>query len=258
METLKIVKIGGQIIDDENALKVFLKDFADLKEPKLLIHGGGLGASKFSERLGLKVNKIDGRRVTNAETLEVILMTYAGLINKTIVAHLQRFNCNALGFTGADANTVISKKRAASPIDFGFVGDIVQVNTNVLEALFNEKVTPVFCAITHDNKGQLLNTNADTLAAELAIAFSETYTTELYYCFEKSGVLTDLNDENSIIEELNHASYQVLLKEQKVADGMIPKLDNCFRAVSHKVSRVSIGQPEMITNSSLPHTKILK
>lgn len=258
MKTLKIFKIGGQVIDDETALKGFLKDFSAIKGPKILIHGGGLEASKFSNRLGIKVEKIDGRRVTNAETLDIILMTYAGLINKKIVAHLQSFDSNALGFTGADANTVVSKKRTTSPIDFGFVGDIVQVNTRVLEALMNEKVSPVFCAITHDKKGQLLNTNADTLASELAIAFSQTHKTELYICFEKRGVLINVNDENSVIEELDYQTYQQLLKEGKVIEGMIPKLDNCFNAIHHKVSSVSIGKPEMIKNALLLHTKIVK
>lgn len=258
MQTLKIIKIGGQIIEDKKALKSFLKDFSELNEPKILIHGGGLEASKFSERLGIKVDKIDGRRVTDAETLEVILMTYAGLINKNIVAQLQGFNCNALGLTGADANAIVSKKRATTPIDFGFVGDVIQVNTKVLEALIHEKMTPVFCAITHDTKGQLLNTNADTLASELAIAFSEIYKTELYFCFEKNGVLTDVTDENSVVKELNYGSYQHLLKEGKVADGMIPKLDNCFRAIDHKVSKVCIGTPKLIENSLVSHTKIVK
>lgn len=258
MQTLKIFKIGGQVIDDKKALEAFLKDFSAITGPKILIHGGGLEASKFSERLGIKVNKIDGRRVTDAKTLDVILMTYAGLINKKIVAQLQGFGSNTLGFTGADANTIVSKKRPTSPIDFGFVGDIVQVNTKVLEALMNEKVSPVFCAITHDKMGQLLNTNADTLASELAIAFSETYKTELYICFEKSGVLTDVNDENSVIDKLDYDYYQQLLKEGKVVEGMIPKLDNCFRAVQNKVFKVSIGKPEMINNASLRHTKILK
>lgn len=258
MQTLKIFKIGGQVIDDDKALKGFLKDFSGIKGPKLLIHGGGHEATKFSKRMGIKVNKIDGRRVTDADTLEVILMTYAGLINTKIVAQLQSFSCNALGFTGADANTVISKKRKTTPIDFGFVGDIVQVNTELLEVLIKEKLTPVFCAITHDTQGQLLNTNADTLASELAIAFSETYKTEMYICFEKNGVLTDVTDDDTLVDELDFDSYQTLLKEGKVVEGMIPKLDNCFRAIHQKVSKVSIGKPEMIKHSLLSHTKIIK
>ncbi|MBZ9786369.1 acetylglutamate kinase [Psychroflexus sp. CAK57W] len=258
MQTLKIFKIGGQVIDDEMALSGFLKDFSEIKGPKILIHGGGQEATKFSRRLGIEVNKIDGRRVTDADTLDVILMTYAGLINTKIVAQLQSFSCNALGLTGADANIVYSKKRDTFPTDFGFVGDIVQVNTKVLEVMMKEKLTPVFCAITHNTQGQLLNTNADTLASELAIAFSETCQTELYICFEKSGVLTDVTDENSVVDELDYDSYQELLKEGKVVEGMIPKLDNCFRAIHQKVSKVCIGKPEMIKNSLLPHTKILK
>ncbi len=258
METLKVIKIGGQVIDNTSALNDFLEDFVELKGPKILVHGGGVEATKFAEQLGIEVTKIDGRRVTDADTLKVILMTYAGFINKNIVALLQALHCNALGFTGADANTIISKKRSVIPIDFGFVGDIVQVNTKTLRTLMSQEITPVFCAITHDENGQLLNTNADTLASELAIAFSEHYSTELYFCFEKSGVLRDVTDEDSVIKELNPQTYENLLKSGKVADGMIPKLDNCFRAINHKVSQVSIGQPEMIRDTSVRHTKIIK
>jgi acetylglutamate kinase len=256
METLKVIKIGGQIIDDDIALQSFLKDFSEIPGPKILIHGGGLEASRLSKKMGIKVNKIEGRRVTDAETLDVIVMTYAGLINKRIVALLQNLNCNAIGFTGADGNTVISKKRSTTPVDFGFVGDIIQLNTSVLESLLKQNIQPVFCAITHDKNGQLLNTNADTLASELAIAFSKIINTELYICFEKNGVLTDVNDDNSVVKILNKTNYQELLKEGKIADGMLPKLENCFRALNHGVSLVCVGKPEMIGQNSSVYTKI--
>ncbi|RRO14616.1 acetylglutamate kinase [Flavobacteriaceae bacterium 14752] len=258
MNTLKIIKIGGQVIDDKNALKSFLEDFSKLKEPKILVHGGGHQASKFSQRLGISVEKIDGRRVTNAETLDVILMIYAGLVNKKIVAQLQAYNANAFGFTGADGNTIISIKRKPTPIDFGYVGDVIQVNTSIINLLLKDDIIPVFCAITHDEKGQLLNTNADTLAAELAIAFSKTRKTELNICFEKNGVLSNINNENSIIENLDYSTYQDLLQNKKVVEGMIPKLDNCFRAINHGVCDVKIGNPNMIKDTSYPYTKILK
>ena len=257
MKTLKIFKIGGQVIDDEASLSSFLSDFSNLKGPKLLIHGGGLEASKLSEKLGVKVEKIDGRRVTSKEALDVIVMTYAGLINKKVVAKLQAYDCNALGFSGADANTVISVRRPAQPIDYGCVGDVVKVNTHVLETLINEKITPVFCAVTHDRNGQLLNTNADTLASELAIAFAKQFNTELYMCFEKKGVLMDIQDENSVVETLSPSHYRSLLDEGKIVEGMIPKLDNCFRAIDHNVSSVCIGSPEMLSDPSIKHTKII-
>jgi acetylglutamate kinase len=257
METLKIFKIGGQVIDDPAALSSFLTDFSKQKGPKLLIHGGGLEASKRSKQLGVEVRKIDGRRVTSAEALDVIVMTYAGLINKNIVAQLQANDCNALGFSGADANSVISVRRPPQPIDFGFVGDIVKLNTHILEVLLREGVAPVFCAVTHDAQGQLLNTNADTLASELAIAFAGHFKTELYICFEKNGVLTDIENDDSVLEHLSKSQYQVLLKQGKIVDGMIPKLDNCFRAIDHNVSKVCIGKPEMLSQPTLKHTKII-
>ena len=188
MQTLKIIKIGGNIIDDQKALSDFLKQLAPLEGPKILVHGGGKLASKMTERLEVPVKMHNGRRITDAETLDIVTMVYAGKINKTIVAQLQANQCNAIGLTGSDGNTIITEKRAINQIDFGFVGDVKAVNTDSLDLLIDNKITPVFCAITHDKKGQLLNTNADTIASELAIAFSKNFRTELYYCFEKNGV----------------------------------------------------------------------
>lgn len=247
---LKIIKIGGNIINDDQALQKFITDFANIDSLKILVHGGGHSASNLSEQLGVKVNKIDGRRITDQATLDVITMVFAGKINKTIIAKLQAENCNAIGLSGADGNAIKSVKRPVKPIDFGFVGNVKQVNTNFIELLLKEEFIPVFCAITHDNNGLLLNTNADTIASELAMGLANMYQTELYYCFEKKGVLTNVHDEDSVIKNLDFKLYKDLKQSGQIAEGMIPKLDNSFNALHQKVNKVSIGQPEMIFKSN--------
>ncbi|WP_027127706.1 acetylglutamate kinase [Gelidibacter mesophilus] len=258
MKTLKIVKIGGNIIDDEAALSSFLDVFAAIQSPKILIHGGGKLATQLANQLGLEVKMIDGRRITDKATLDLITMVYAGKINKNIVAQLQSKNCNAVGFSGADGNAIVSKKRPVKAVDFGFVGDVVKVNTKTLQVLLEHKVTPVFCAITHDQKGQLLNTNADTIASELAIGFADQYQTELYYCFEKNGVMRNVNDEHSVIKEITTQTYQSLIDNQVIVDGMLPKLNNCIHAVDKNVHKVCIGKPEMLVNAHANFTTISK
>ena len=258
MKTLKIIKIGGNIIDNEAALSSFLDVFAAIESPKILIHGGGKLATQLANQLGLEVQMIDGRRITDKATLDLITMVYAGKINKNIVAQLQSKNCNAIGFSGADGNTIISRKRPTKPIDFGFVGDVKKVNTKTLQVLLEHKVTPVFCALTHDQKGQLLNTNADTIASELAIGFAEIYQTELYYCFEKNGVLMDRNDENSVINQITTKSYQDLVDDKIIVDGMLPKLNNCIHAIEKNVTKVCIGKPEMLFDATANFTTITK
>jgi acetylglutamate kinase len=258
MKTLKVIKIGGNIIDDNEALLGFLKDFSNLKGPKLLVHGGGKLATDLAQKMGVEVKMIDGRRITDDHTLDIIVMMYAGKINKNIVANLQANQCNAIGFSGADGNSIISTKRPTIPVDFGFAGDVTQVNTEVLELLINQNITPVFCAITHDKNGQLLNTNADTIASELAIALAKTYQTELYYCFEKSGVLRDINDELSIIESITPDNVQELIQNKIISDGMLPKIQNSINAVNHKVNKVCIGKSEMIFNPFTHFTSITK
>ncbi|WP_417369528.1 acetylglutamate kinase [Gelidibacter japonicus] len=258
MKTLKIIKIGGNIIDNEAALSSFLDVFAAIDSPKILIHGGGKLATQLANQLGLEVKMIDGRRITDKATLDLITMVYAGKINKNIVAQLQSKNCNAIGFSGADGNTIISKKRPVKPIDFGFVGDVKKVNTKTLQVLLEHKVTPVFCALTHDKKGQLLNTNADTIASELAIVFAKYYQTELYYCFEKSGVLRDVTDENSVIKVITTQSYQTLIDDKVIVDGMLPKLNNCVHAIEKNVHKVCIGKPEMLFDAQANFTTITK
>ena len=258
METLKIIKIGGNIIDNEAALSSFLEAFSAIESPKILIHGGGKLATQLAHQLELEVKMIDGRRITDKATLDLITMVYAGKINKNIVAQLQSQNCNAIGFSGADGNTIVSKKRPTKPIDFGYVGDVEKVDTQILQVLLEHQVTPVFCALTHDQKGQLLNTNADTIASELAIGFANKFQTELYYCFEKNGVLKDVNDEDSVIKHITTQTYQSLIDDKIIVDGMLPKLNNCIHAVGKNVHKVCIGKPEMLFKSNANFTTISK
>ena len=258
MKTLKVIKIGGNIIDNEKALSSFLVEYAKLKGSKVLVHGGGKLATKLANKMGVEVKMTNGRRITDAETLDIATMVYAGKINKNIVAQLQANNCNAVGFSGADGNSIVSVKRPVKEIDFGFVGDVVKVNTEVLQLLVNNNVSPVFCALTHDEKGQLFNTNADTIASELAIGFAKDFNVELYYCFEKNGVLKDVNNEDSVIENINTKTYQSLLEKGIIADGMLPKLNNCFHAIDNQVSQVCIGKSEMLFNSNSKFTTIQK
>lgn len=243
---LRIIKIGGNLIDDENQLNTFLNDFSRLDGLKILVHGGGKMASELSRKLGFEPQLIDGRRITANHDLEIATMVYAGLINKNITAKLQALQCNAMGLSGADANTMLSKKRAAKPVDFGFVGDIEHINTASIQLFLNNQLTPVFCAITHDGNGQLLNTNADTIAADLAIALSEQYEIALHYCFEKQGVLRDVNQENSVIPHINTESYAALKAQGIIDKGMLPKMENCFRAIQNNVSKVIIGNAASI------------
>lgn len=256
MEVLKIVKIGGNIIDDEKALDNFLAEFSKLTCPKILVHGGGKIATKIAAKMGVEVKMTEGRRITDKANLDIITMVYAGKINKNIVAKLQAHNCNAIGFTGADGNSIVAEKRKVASIDYGFVGDVSEVNTETLQLLLKLDIAPVFSAITHDGHGQLLNTNADTIASELAIGLAPYFETELYYCFDKNGVLKDINDDDSVIEVITTKSYQSLVVDEVISDGMLPKLNNCFHAISHKVHKVCIGKPEMVFNSEEKFTTI--
>ena len=258
MKTLKIIKIGGNIIDDDTALASFLSEFAKLEGPKLLVHGGGKLATKLANQMNIPVQLNDGRRITDEANLDIITMVYAGKINKNIIAQLQANDCNAIGFSGADGNTIVSEKRPSQPIDYGFAGDIKQVNTTTLEILLHNNIAPVFCAITHDKNGQLLNTNADTIASELAIGFAKHFKTELYYCFEKNGVLEDISDENSVVKNINTETYKKLIDDGIIADGMLPKLDNCFHAIHNNVAKVCIGKPSMLFSTNTIFTTIQK
>ncbi|MDR3350410.1 MAG: acetylglutamate kinase [Prevotellaceae bacterium] len=242
MNTLTVVKIGGNIIDHPAALHAFLQDFASLGSPKILVHGGGALATGMLEKTGVPVRMHEGRRITDEETLKICTMVYAGWINKTIVAQLQHAGCHALGLSGADANTVPAVKRPPAPVDFGFVGDVsaAQINAPALSLLLAHGLCPVFCAITHDGQGGLLNTNADTMASAIAAALSKTYRTKLLFCFEKAGVLANPDDEDAVIPEIT-PSYFAQLKEQKIiSKGMLPKLENAFAALHAGVAEVHI------------------
>ena len=256
MKKIKVVKIGGNVIDDQAALEAFLNEFARLKGPKVLVHGGGKLATRLAKQMNVPVHMVDGRRITDAATLDIITMVYAGKINKTIVAKLQGFGCNAVGFTGADGNTIVSHKRPVKSIDYGFVGDVDTVNSQVISLLLEHKITPVFCALTCTQDGQLLNTNADTIASELAIGLSKKFLVELYYCFEKNGVLNDVTNENSVVENIDKNKFNKMKAEGTIADGMIPKLDNCFHAVDHNVLKVCLGKPEMLFKQNVKFTTI--
>lgn len=248
MDTVIVIKIGGNIIDDENKLSSFLKLFAVVKGKKVLVHGGGKLATKLAADLGVAQQMVDGRRITDAETLKIVTMVYAGYINKNIVAQLQANGCNALGLSGADGNLVVAHKRSLSGgIDYGFVGDVDNVNAGLLQNLLDYGMTVVAAPITQDGNGQLLNTNADTIAQEIAKALSRMYKVQLIYSFEKNGVLLDVNDENSVIPVINPAYYTELKEKKLIFEGMLPKLDNAFAALENGVSKVIIGNAENLS-----------
>lgn len=239
---ITVVKIGGNVVDNPEALSRFVKDFAAMEGPKILVHGGGKEATRLSERLDIPTTMIDGRRVTTRETLDVVTMVYAGLINKRIVSALQSCGCNALGLSGADGNIIPAKKRPTNPIDYGFVGDIdaARINIAFLATLLDSGIVPVFCAIMHDGAGSLLNCNADSVASAVAVAASTIAPTRLIFCFEKDGVLTDVDNPDSLIESVTRSSYATLKQDGVVNKGMIPKIDNAFAAIAAGVSSVTI------------------
>ncbi|WP_026777867.1 acetylglutamate kinase [Polaribacter sp. Hel_I_88] len=256
MEKLSIIKIGGNIIEDETSLNLFLNLFSKVEGKKILVHGGGKRATQVSAKLGIESKLINGRRITDKETLEVITMVYGGLVNKNIVAKLQALNVDAIGLTGADINAIQSEKRPVTTIDFGFVGDVKKVNSNAIDKLIKADFTPIFCAITHDKNGQLLNTNADTIASTIAVGMSTIYETSIYYCFELNGVLNNFNDKDSVVKHINSETYKSLLKDKIITDGMIPKIDNCFDALHNGVKKVYIGNTAMLTKENENFTTI--
>ena len=241
-----VIKIGGNIIDDEAKLFSFLKDFAAIETKKILVHGGGKLATRLAEQLKIPQQVVEGRRITDAETLKVVTMVYAGYINKNIVAQLQAGNCNAIGLCGADGDAILAHKRQHPVMDYGFVGDVDAINTSLISNLLEKNITPVFAPITHDQQGQLLNTNADTIAQQIAKGLSALFDVTLIYSFEKSGVLLDANDDSSIIPVIDPASYNKLKAGGKIFAGMIPKLDNAFAALNSGVKKVNIGKAEKL------------
>ncbi|MEP1490320.1 MAG: acetylglutamate kinase [Algibacter sp.] len=256
MEKLSIVKIGGNIIENEASLSAFLKLFSNLEGKKILVHGGGKRATHIASKLGIESKMINGRRITDADTLEVITMVYGGLVNKNVVAKLQALNVDAIGLTGADINSITSDKRPVKDIDYGFVGDVKQVAHNSIDKLIQADFTPVFCAITHDGNGQLLNTNADTITSQVAVGMSALYETSIYYCFELNGVLEDINNKNSVVKHIDSNIYKDLLDKGIIADGMLPKLENCFDALRNGVNNINMGNTSMLTQENDNFTKI--
>ncbi len=238
-----VIKVGGNVIDNPALLEQFLTDLAGVPGKKILIHGGGKIATRIGDKLGIESKYVNGRRITDAETIDVVTMVYGGLVNKQIVAKLQARGCNAIGLTGADANIIPASKRPVKEIDYGFVGDIAtaDVQTAPVKLLLDAGLTPVFSPLTHDGKGQILNTNADTIAASLAIALSAHYPVRLIYCFEKKGVLQDASNDDSVINLITRSSYQRLLEEGVLTEGILPKLENAFAAIESGVKEVLIG-----------------
>ncbi|CAH0999682.1 Acetylglutamate kinase [Neolewinella maritima] len=237
-----VLKIGGNVINNPATLHEALDYFASLIEPAVLVHGGGRRANQVLSAMGQEPVLIDGRRITDQATLEIVTMVYAGLLNKDIVAQLQSRGCNAIGLSGADGNAIQATKRPVDTIDYGFAGDVTAVNVALLDALLRLGMQPVLCPITHDLRGQLLNTNADTIATETAAALAgHGHSVRLQYCFELPGVLTQLDDPSTMIEELSESRYTSLREDGTIAGGMLPKLDNAFRALHAGAKDVRIG-----------------
>ena len=237
---LYVIKVGGRIVEESDTLHRLLDDFAALPGMKLLVHGGGRSATQLASRLGIESVMVNGRRVTDAETLKVVTMVYGGLVNKNIVAGLQARGIDALGLTGADLDVIRSVKRPASDVDYGFVGDVKKVNTAVLKHLLEAGIVPVMAPLTHDGNGNLLNTNADTISGETAKALAGSFDVTLIYCFEKKGVLRDEQDEESVIPVLTPDLFKQYVAEGVIKGGMIPKLENAFSAIKAGVGKVVI------------------
>lgn len=248
-EKLTVIKVGGKIVEEETTLRKLLDDFAAIDGYKVLVHGGGRSATKLAAQLGIESRMVNGRRITDAETLKVVTMVYGGLVNKNIVAGLQARSINALGLTGADMNVIRSAKRPVKEVDYGFVGDVKQVNADFLGDLIHKGVVPVMAPLTHDGAGNLLNTNADTIAGETAKALAALFDVTLVFCFEKKGVLRDENDDDSVIPQITPDDFERYVAEGVIQGGMIPKLENSFEALHAGVSEVIITQASAINGS---------
>ncbi|WP_373787107.1 acetylglutamate kinase [Bacteroides heparinolyticus] len=239
-EKLTVIKVGGKIVEEEATLHKLLDDFAAIGGHKLLVHGGGRSATKLAESLGIESRMVNGRRITDAETLKVVTMVYGGLVNKNIVAGLQARGVNALGLTGADMDAIRSVKRPVKEVDYGFVGDVKQVNAALLADLICKGIIPVMAPLTHDGEGNMLNTNADTIAGETAKALASLFDVTLVFCFEKRGVLRNENDDDSVIPHITPDEFKQYVAERVIQGGMIPKLENAFEAIASGVSEVII------------------
>lgn len=245
-EKLTVIKVGGKIVEESDSLNQLLADFSAIPGYKLLVHGGGRSATKIATQLGIESQMVNGRRITDAETLKVVTMVYGGLVNKSIVAGLQAKGVNAMGLTGADMDVIRSVKRPVKEVDYGFVGDVKQVNASLLATLIGQGVVPVMAPLTHDGAGNMLNTNADTIAGETAKALAAIFDVTLVYCFEKKGVLRNEHDDDSVIEKITPTAFTSLVSEGVVQGGMIPKLENAFEAIKAGVSKVIITKATAI------------
>lgn len=246
MEKLTLIKVGGKIVEEPDTLQQLLRDFSSIEGHKVLVHGGGRSASKIASQLGIESQMVNGRRITDAEMLKVVTMVYGGLVNKNIVAGLQALQVNALGLTGADMNIMRSDKRPVKNVDYGFVGDVKEVNADVLASLIQQGIVPVLAPLTHDKQGHMLNTNADTIAGEAAKALAKYFDVTLMFCFEKKGVLLSEDDDESVIPEIDRTSFQKYVAEGIIQGGMIPKLENAFQAIDAGVKQVIITQASEI------------
>ena len=250
-QQLTIIKVGGKIVEEEEeTLQQLLKDFTAIPGAKVLIHGGGRSATKIAAQLGIESQMVNGRRITDAEMLKVVTMVYGGLVNKTIVSRLQAEGINALGLTGADMDIIRSHKRQVKDVDYGFVGDVDAVNGALLSDLIQKGIVPVIAPLTHDGKGNILNTNADTIAGETAKALAKYFDVTLFYCFEKKGVLQDADDDNSVIPYINEEAFKQYVEEGVIVGGMIPKLENAFNAIHAGVNKVVITLASAIDGKS--------
>ena len=250
MEKLTLVKVGGQIVEEPETLQQLLTDFSKIEGHKVLVHGGGRAATKIASQLGIESKMVNGRRITDEATLQVVTMVYGGLVNKQIVAGLQALNVNALGLTGADMNYMRSEKRPVKEVDYGFVGDVKEVNAEILADLIHKNVVPVLAPLTHDKKGNMLNTNADTIAAEAAKALSKYFDVTLMFCFEKKGVLLNPDDDDSVIPEITESLFNQYVANGIIQGGMIPKLENSFDAIRAGVKQVVITKADEIGKNS--------
>lgn len=244
---LTVIKVGGAVVEDEAQLTRLINDFAAIPGRKVLVHGGGRRATKVAAALGIESKMVDGRRITDADMLEVVTMVYGGLVNKNIVARLQAQGVNALGLTGADIDVIRSHKRPLkNGIDYGFVGDVDRANGQMLSKLIEEGITPVMAPLTHDGNGNILNTNADTIAATTATALAPLYDVTLVYCFEKPGVLSNHDDDSSVIANITRPLINDLVADGTIAGGMIPKIENALDAIGKGVGRVLITKADAI------------
>lgn len=250
MEKLVLIKVGGKIVEEENTLRQLLKDFAAIEGHKVLVHGGGRSATKLAAELDVETKMVNGRRITDADMLRIVTMVYGGLVNKNIVAKLQALGVNALGLTGADMNLIRSEKRPVKEVDYGYVGDVKEVNAELLAGLIKQGIVPILAPLTHDKEGHLLNTNADTIAGEAAKALAKYFEVTLMFCFEKKGVLMDENDDESVIPEIDREAFKKYVDEGIIQGGMIPKLENAFQAIDAGVRRVVITQASEINNGT--------